>query len=92
MGPECIPGSTGDKAGVHPSNWIDELFKPIYVYAGGCTALSDIQKVRCESISAGVTAEDALKKLERRNSEDSVSAARSRYLQRKQERQMSKAS
>ncbi|XP_023698439.2 probable ATP-dependent RNA helicase DHX40 [Paramormyrops kingsleyae] len=45
-----------------------------------------------EALKRGVATEDALKKLERRNSEDSVSAARSRYLQRKQERQMSKAS
>ncbi|KPP72821.1 hypothetical protein Z043_108147 [Scleropages formosus] len=34
--------------------------------------------------------EEALKKLERRNSEDSVLAARSRYLQRKQERKLGK--
>ncbi|XP_062329887.1 probable ATP-dependent RNA helicase DHX40 isoform X2 [Osmerus eperlanus] len=38
-----------------------------------------------------VSVEDTLKKLERRNDEGSVSDARARYLQRKQERQQSKA-
>lgn len=39
----------------------------------------------------GGSVEDALKKLERRNDESSVTDARARYLQRKRERQQSKA-
>lgn len=38
-----------------------------------------------------VSTEDAMKKLEKRNNETSVSDARARYLQRKQQRQKSKA-
>ena len=39
----------------------------------------------------GGSAEDVFKKLEKRNDESSVSDARARYLQRKQERQQGKA-
>lgn len=38
-----------------------------------------------------VSDEDAMKKLEKRNDETTVSEARARYLQRKQQRQQSKA-
>lgn len=37
-----------------------------------------------------VSDEDAMKKLEKRNDETTVSEARARYLQRKQQRQQSK--
>lgn len=43
----------------------------------------------CPSTEA--SAEDAMKKLEKRNNEATVSEARARYLQRKQQRQQNKA-
>lgn len=43
-------------------------------------------------LSSEVSTEDAMKKLEKRNNETTLSDARARYLQRKQQRQQSKAS
>uniref|UniRef100_A0A3Q2GNN9 RNA helicase n=1 Tax=Cyprinodon variegatus TaxID=28743 RepID=A0A3Q2GNN9_CYPVA len=82
--------------------WVKDLLPKLHevdVYELSSVARQEVtedEMVKWESKEAAkrqqeASAEDVMKKLEKRNTEDSVSDARARYLQRKQQREQRKA-